>query len=114
MTLSLPRLVVLISGSGTNLQALLDAARSGDLPAQVVAVISNRPAAYGLQRANQAGVPAVAFPPERGQARPAYDEALAALVAAANPDWVVLAGWMRLLSRAFLDRFPNRVINLHR
>jgi formyltetrahydrofolate-dependent phosphoribosylglycinamide formyltransferase len=110
---TLPRLVVLISGTGTNLQALLDASNSGELPAAIVAVVSNRPDALGLERARRLGVPALTLVKARGQDRSEYDTALADLVAAARPDWVILAGWMRLLSSAFLDRFPGRVVNLH-
>lgn len=109
----LPRLVVLISGNGSNLQALLDATAAGALPARIVAVVSNRPEAYGLQRARLSKVPAIVYPRLTNQARGVYDEALAGLVASYKPNWVVLAGWMRVLTRAFLDRFPNRVINLH-
>lgn len=107
------RLVVLISGFGSNLQAILDACNSGELPARVAAVISNKPDAYGLERARQAGVPALAFPKPKDQDRDAYDAALAQLVASYRPDWVILAGWMRILTSAFLDCFPNQVVNLH-
>ena len=111
------RLVVLISGSGTNLQAILDACAEGRLPAEVVLVVSNRKAAYGLVRAERAGVPTLYFPlkPYRdaGLSREQYDADLAERVAAYKPDLIVLAGWMHILSPAFLDRFPNRVINLH-
>jgi formyltetrahydrofolate-dependent phosphoribosylglycinamide formyltransferase len=107
------RLVVLISGSGTNLQAILDACRTGTLPAQVAAVVSNKRDAFGLERAKSAGVPAVAKPRPKEQDRREYDSQLAELVASYRPDWVVLAGWMRVLSADFLNRFPGRVINLH-
>jgi phosphoribosylglycinamide formyltransferase-1 len=107
------RLVVLVSGNGSNLQAILDAYRGNELPSSVVAVISNQPNAYGLLRAVQAGVPTHVLPYERGTDRREYDSRLAGLVAACNPDYVILAGWMRLLTSAFLDQFPNRVINLH-
>jgi len=107
------RLVVLISGHGSNLQAILDACASGELPAQVVAVISNKSQAYGLERARQGDIPAVCHPKPKEQARGAYDASLAELAAGYRPDWIVLAGWMRLLSPAFLGRFPGRVINLH-
>jgi formyltetrahydrofolate-dependent phosphoribosylglycinamide formyltransferase len=110
---SLQSLVVLISGNGSNLQAILDACANGVLPAQVVAVISNKPDAYGLERARQAHVPAIAKPKPQAQDRRAYDAELADLVAQYAPAWVVLAGWMRVLTSAFLDRFPNRVVNLH-
>ena len=79
----------------------------------MVAVISNRPSAYGLERARQAGVPAIAKTKAKDQERQEYDKALAELVASYQPDWVVLAGWMRVLSNAFLERFPGRVVNLH-
>ncbi len=108
-----PRLVVLISGSGSNLQALLDASAEGRLPASIAAVISNQPAAFGLERARRAGVPALVLPKAGALDRRAYDLALGDLVARYEPDWVILAGWMRLLSSGFLDRFPKRVINLH-
>lgn len=107
------RLVVLISGSGTNLQAILDACREGALPAAVVAVISNRRDAYGLERARQAGLPALALPKRKETDRRDYDRALADQVAAFQPDWIVLAGWLRLLSMEFLERFPGRVVNIH-
>ncbi len=107
------RLVVLISGSGTNLQAILDACASGDLPAAVAAVVSNTAEAFGLIRAREAGVETICFPKQKEESRQDYDARLAGLVAASRPDYVVLAGWMRLLSSAFLSAFPNRVINLH-
>jgi len=111
------RLVVLISGNGSNLQAILDAIRLRVLDAQVVLVVSNRQAAYGLERAAQAGVPTRYHPlkPYRdaGRSREEYDADLAQMVAAAAPDWVVLAGWMHILSNAFLRHFPYRVVNLH-
>jgi formyltetrahydrofolate-dependent phosphoribosylglycinamide formyltransferase len=107
------RLVVLISGSGSNLQAILDACAAGVLEAEVVAVVSNTADAFGLERAAKAGVEAIHFPKEREETRRDYDARLAALVSARRPDYVVLAGWMRILSSAFLSAFQNRVINLH-
>lgn len=111
--MNLARLVVLISGAGTNLQAILGACASGRLPAQVVAVISNKRDAYGLERADQAGVPTLVLPNLKAQDRAEYDAHLAEQVAALQPDWIVLAGWMRLLTNSFLSRFPGKVINLH-
>ncbi len=107
------RLVVLISGQGSNLQAVLDACASGHLQAEVAAVFSDQPEAFGLVRARQAGVPAIARPKPRGLDRREYDRELAKAVAGYHPDWVILAGWMRLLSMEFLGRFPGRVVNLH-
>jgi phosphoribosylglycinamide formyltransferase 1 len=106
------RLVVLVSGSGTNLQALLDACAQGRLDARVVAVVANRADAYGLQRAEAAGVQATCLP-SAGRDRSSYDAELAEVVAGHEPDLVVLAGWLRILTGAFLDRFPHRVLNLH-
>ena len=106
-------LVVLISGHGSNLQAILDACAAGELNAEVAAAISNKSDAFGLERARQANVPAMVRPKPKAQDRREYDAELANLVASYQPDWIVLAGWMRVLSAAFLDRFSNRVINLH-
>jgi phosphoribosylglycinamide formyltransferase-1 len=107
------QLVVLISGHGSNLQAVLDACASGELNACVAAVISNQADAFGLERARRARVPVAHCPKQPAQARREYDAKLANVVAAFEPDWIVLAGWMRLLTNAFLDRFPNQVVNLH-
>jgi len=107
------RLVVLVSGNGSNLQAVLDACRNRSLPAEVVAVFSNRKEAYGLERARAAGVPAVWQPKPKDQDRRQYDATLADAVIHYRPDWILLLGWMRLLSSPFLEHFPGRVINLH-
>src|SRR5512144_2784814 len=107
------RLVVLISGNGSNLQAILDACASGELPASVVTVVSNKPDAYGLRRARDAGVEAVHFAKLENESRRDYDTRLRDYVTTRQPDYVVLAGWMRLLSSSFLASFPNRVVNLH-
>src|SRR5512136_2879143 len=100
-------LVVLISGFGSNLQAILDAARLGRIPARICAVVSNKADAYGLERARLAGVPAIVHAYHKDQERSNYDRQLADIVASYQPDWIVLAGWMRILSSTFLDRFPG-------
>jgi phosphoribosylglycinamide formyltransferase 1 len=107
------RLVVLISGNGSNLQAILDACASNELPATVVLVISNKADAYGLVRAKNMGVEAIHFPKQENESRRDYDARLADYVSTCLPDYVILAGWMRILSSSFLASFPNRVINLH-
>jgi formyltetrahydrofolate-dependent phosphoribosylglycinamide formyltransferase len=107
------RLVVLASGTGSNLQAILDACAHGRLPARVVGVVSDQPAAYALARAGDARVPATPLPRRPGEARADYDTRLAAAVGAFEPDLVVLAGWMRVLTMKFLGAFPNKVVNLH-
>lgn len=112
-----PRLVILISGSGTNLQALIDACAEGRLNAEPVLVVSNKKKAYGLERARRAHIPTLYFPitPFRQEAnsRVAFDQALATKITAYQPDLIVLAGWMRILTPYFLDQFPQKVINLH-
>ena len=109
------RLIVMISGSGTNLQAILDATGAKTFDAKVVLVVSNRKAAYGLVRAEQAGIPTLYFPlkPYAEASREAYDHDLAARLKTHTPDLIVLAGWMHVLSPGFLDLFPQQVINLH-
>jgi len=107
------RLVVLISGNGSNLQAILDACKSGELNAEVVSVISNKANAYGLVRAKRADIEAIHFPKLENESRSDYDARLAVYVSTCLPDYIILAGWMRILSSSFLSSFPNRVINLH-
>jgi phosphoribosylaminoimidazolecarboxamide formyltransferase/IMP cyclohydrolase len=112
-----PRVVVFVSGSGSNLQAILDACASGALDAEVVAVVSNRKSAYGLVRAAEAGVPTLYFPlapyKKAGRSRDAYDTDLAVAAARFTPDLIVLAGWMHILSPAFLQAVSCPVLNLH-
>ena len=111
------RLAVLISGSGTNLQAIIDAVRMRVLPAEIVVVVSNRKDAFGLQRAAKAGIPTLYHPlkpyTDAGRTRQEYDADLAAQLRPYKPDWIVLAGWMHILSAEFLRHFPYRVVNLH-
>jgi formyltetrahydrofolate-dependent phosphoribosylglycinamide formyltransferase len=107
------RLAVMVSGNGSNLQAILDACAAGTIDATVELVVSNKAAAYGLERAAAADIPTAVVAPDPARPRREYDAGLAGVVAAARPDWVVLAGWMRILTSAFLDRFPDRVVNLH-
>lgn len=111
------RIVVLISGNGSNLQALIDNIASGDVEAEISAVISNKADAFGLVRAQRAGIPTEVFDLQEalddGGSREGFDVELAGLVAAYRPDLIVLAGWMLILGEGFLDRFPNMVINLH-
>lgn len=107
------RCVVLVSGSGTNLQALLDQAADGRLGAEVAGVVSNRPGAYALERARAAGVAAQAVDHEVFPDRGAFDAALEEAVARFAPDLVVMAGFMRVLTPGFVERFAGRLINVH-
>lgn len=104
---------VLVSGSGTNLQSLIDTLHvPASEPVEIVLVVSSRDDAPALERARRAGIPA-AVVAAGGRPRAERDAELARVVAAAGPELVVLAGWMSILTGAFLDAFPDRVINLH-
>jgi phosphoribosylglycinamide formyltransferase-1 len=107
------RLVLAASGHGSNAQAVIDACAAGSIDAEVVAVVSDRSDAYALERATRAGIPAVHIGRVPEETRSQYDARLAIAVADFDPDAVVLLGWMRILTMAFLGRFPGQVINLH-
>lgn len=105
------RVGVLASGSGTNLQALLDTVHGAE--AQIVAVASDKPTAYALERARGAGVPTRVFPRDEYASRPDRDAAIADWLAESGVELVVLAGYMQLLDATFIARFPDRVLNVH-
>ncbi|MCB0887327.1 MAG: phosphoribosylglycinamide formyltransferase [Propionibacteriaceae bacterium] len=107
------KVCVLLSGSGTLCQALLDAIADGEVDAEVVAVVSDQADAYGLERARQRGIPAVAHPLPRGGDRARWDRELTELVAGFEPDLVASAGFMKLVGADFLARFGGRTINTH-
>lgn len=107
------RIVVLISGTGTLLQALLDATAEAGFPAEIVAVISDSAGAAGLGRARSAGIPAIPVALAGYPDRAAWDEALRDQLESFEPDWVVSAGFMRILGPAVLSAFPLRVVNTH-
>ena len=107
------RLGVLISGRGSNLQAIIDAIASGQLDASIAVVISNRPGAMGLTRALAAGLPTEVLDHKLFASRREYDRALAALLQRYDVELVCLAGFMRLLGPEFVDAFPNAVLNVH-
>ncbi|PMR79335.1 phosphoribosylglycinamide formyltransferase [Halomonas urumqiensis] len=107
------RVVVLISGSGSNLQALIDAQTHDELGGEIVAVISNEPDAYGLVRAREAGIDAVVLPHREYENRDAYDGALIKVIERHEPDLIVLAGFMRIFTPRFVQRFLGRMLNIH-
>ncbi len=107
------RTVVLASGQGTNFQAIINGAATGALPLNITALVSNNPNAFALQRARAAHIPAISLPWERGvQLRPDYDAQLSEAVRRAEPDLVLLLGWMHLLDDRFIAEFPE-TINIH-
>lgn len=105
--------MVLISGEGTNLQALIDAVAGGALPLEIAAVISDRPAAPGLARARRAGIPAVALPPADTRDGHVLDAALAREIAERRAQIVLLAGFMRILGADIVGRHAGRLLNVH-
>lgn len=107
------RLVVLISGSGSNLQALIDACNSQTLNADIVAVFSNKADAYGLHRAQQADIPALSLSPAKFASRDDFDAALQAQIDEYQPDLIILAGYMRILTPAFVRHYHGRMLNIH-
>lgn len=107
------RIVVLLSGNGSNLQAIIDSIEAKKLPAQIVAVISNKPEAYGIVRAKNAGIPAEVLSHTNFSDRNLYDSALKDLIDKYNPDLVVLAGFMRILSPDFVEHYLHRMLNIH-
>lgn len=113
MSAARARIAVLISGRGSNMGALIEAARDPDYPAQIVAVLSDKPDAAGLDRAREAGIEAAAFPRRDFADKAAHEAAFLAALDAAKVDYVCLAGFMRLLSAAFIARWRGRIINVH-
>ncbi|HUS24245.1 MAG TPA: phosphoribosylglycinamide formyltransferase [Candidatus Binatia bacterium] len=106
------RLAVLVSGQGRNLQAILDALRDGRIPARAACIVSNRSAAPALDRARQAGVPAIVLEAE-GRDRAAYDAALTAGLERHGVELIAMAGFMRVLSDGFIERWRGRMLNIH-
>lgn len=106
-------LVVLISGNGSNLQAIIDAIQQQGLRAQVRAVVSNNPDAYGLTRARNANIPAEVLDHRNFPSREAYDQALQLLIDRFQPDLVILAGFMRILTEDFVNHYRGRMLNIH-
>lgn len=107
------RVAVLISGSGSNLQALIDAAAEDDYPAEIVLVISNKPGALGLQRAEQAGIANLTINHRDYDDRPAFEAALDDALRSAGAEIICLAGFMRVLTADFVNRWQGRILNIH-
>lgn len=106
-------IVVLISGGGSNLQSIMDAQQRGELPVEIRAVISNRADAYGLERARQAGIPALTLNHREFADRAAFDHALRELIDGHHARLVVLAGFMRILTPGFVSHYHGRMLNIH-
>jgi phosphoribosylglycinamide formyltransferase-1 len=107
------RLAILLSGRGSNFAAIHDAIARGVLDAEIVAVISNRPEAPGIARARELGLPATILDHKKFASRAAHEDAVLRVLADAKPDYIALAGYMRLLSARFIAAYPNRILNIH-
>jgi len=107
------RIVVLISGSGSNLQAIMDACKFADYPGSVVGVVSNKSDAYGLTRAKEADIETVALSHKDFESRESYDQALVSKIDQFSPDVIVLAGFMRILTPAFVQHYQGKLLNIH-
>jgi len=107
------RLAILLSGRGSNFAAIHDAIASGVLDAKIVCVISNRPDAPGLARARELGLPAHLFDHRKYPTREAHEEDVLRAIAESEADFIALAGYMRLLSPAFVAAYPHRILNIH-
>lgn len=107
------KIVVLVSGSGSNLQAILDACQQGQINGSIAAVFSNKADAFGLERARAAGIPGHALEAAQFSDREAFDRQLMLEIDAYGPDLVVLAGYMRILSPAFVAHYQQRLLNIH-
>lgn len=111
--MSTKRIVVLISGSGSNLQALIDACTAGAIQGSIVAAISNRPQVYGLERARLAGIETQTLDHKNFADRAEFDQALMELIDSYQPDAVVLAGFMRILTANFVQHYSGKMLNIH-
>jgi phosphoribosylglycinamide formyltransferase-1 len=107
------RLAVLLSGRGSNFQAIHDAIQNGSLDAEIVCILSNRPDAQGIQRAREYGYETFVLDHKTFPNRAAHETEVLKVLDAAKPDLIVLAGYMRLLSPAFIERWRNRILNIH-
>ncbi|MER2492061.1 phosphoribosylglycinamide formyltransferase [Catenovulum sediminis] len=106
-------LVVLISGSGSNLQAIIDATKSGQIDGRICAVISNKADVYGIERAKKAGIKTHVLNHKAYASREAYDQDLAQVIETYQPDLVILAGFMRILTANFVQKFVGKMLNIH-
>jgi len=107
------RLAILLSGRGSNFAAIYDAITRGELDAEIVCVISNRPGAAGIEHARALGLPAHVIDQRAFDSRAAHEAEVLAILENARPDFIVLAGYMRLLSPAFIAAYPMRILNIH-
>lgn len=107
------KIAVFASGNGSNFQAIADAVKAGSLDAEIVLVVTDRPNAYVIERARQANIPSFAFIPADYDSKKSYEEMLKGKLESLQVDWIVLAGFMRLIGPALLEAYENRIVNIH-
>lgn len=107
------RIAVFASGSGSNFSAIEKACRDGEMNAEVVLMVTNKPEAYVVERANQAGISVASFTPNAFDTREAYEEAILHALREADAEWLILAGYMRLVGDTLLTAYPSRIVNIH-
>jgi formyltetrahydrofolate-dependent phosphoribosylglycinamide formyltransferase len=108
-----PKAAILISGTGSNMEAIIRACADGSLFARIVTVISDKPDAPGLKKARAKGVKTAAYPYDKNLTREENERPIIEAVVASGAEWIVLAGYMKVLSPAFVQKFPNRIVNIH-
>ncbi|MHA6261128.1 phosphoribosylglycinamide formyltransferase [Sporosarcina sp. CAU 1771] len=107
------KLAVFASGSGSNFEALANACASGELNAEIALMVTNKPEAYAIERAKKASIPSVVFLPKEYETKDAYEEAILTALQDAGVEWLVLAGYMRLVGQPLLTAYPSRIVNIH-
>ncbi|MCK1997464.1 phosphoribosylglycinamide formyltransferase [Psychrobacillus psychrodurans] len=113
MTEVVTKFAVFASGSGTNFQAIYDAVQDGKLTGEAVLVVTDKPDAFIVERAEKAGIATLAIKPSSFSSKSAYEQAILEKLTELNVEWIVLAGYMRLIGDVLLEAFPNRIINIH-
>lgn len=108
-----PKVAIFASGSGSNFQVIMDASKAGDLHADIVAIVTDKPHAYVVERATAAGVSVVAFSPKEFSSKVDYETAILKELQQLEVEWLVLAGYMRLIGETILDAFPHKIVNIH-
>ena len=108
-----PKVAIFASGSGSNFQVIIDASRAGNLHADIVAIVTDKPHAYVVERATAAGVSVVAFSPKEFSSKVDYETAILQELQQLEVEWLVLAGYMRLIGETILDAFPHKIVNIH-
>lgn len=107
------KIAVFASGSGSNFAAIEEACRNGELNAEIVLMVTNKPEAYAVERAEQAGIKVATFPAKDYATREAYEEAILSTLQEVEVEWLVLAGYMRLIGQTLLGAYPSRIVNIH-